>query len=82
VNLGAVLPGWLRVEAAEKWLSMAVAQRKRELKGVPVSVRRPPVARKPVKSSGLSTPHERRKLLDDFETWTRQSADAQPTAKQ
>ena len=50
VNLGAVLPGWLRVEAAEKWLSVAVAQRKQQLKGAPVSVSRPPVAQKPVKS--------------------------------
>jgi TRAP transporter TAXI family solute receptor len=72
VNLGAVLPGWLRVEAAEKWLSEAVAQRKQQLKGPS----EPPRAQKPVKSA-LTAPKTRKKLFDEFEAWASQSADAQ-----
>jgi TRAP-type uncharacterized transport system substrate-binding protein len=78
VNLGAVLPGWLRLDAAEKWLSVAAAQLRQQLKGAPAGGSRPSLAQKPVKSSGLSAPHARRKLLDDFDAWARQSADAQP----
>jgi TRAP transporter TAXI family solute receptor len=76
VNIGAVLPGWVRVEAAQKWLSVAVAQRKQQLKGAPASASGPLLAQKPVKSSGLSEPNSRRKLLDEFEAWSRQSDDA------
>jgi hypothetical protein len=60
-----------------KWLSVAVAQRKQQLKGAPVRVSGPPVAQKPVKSSGLAAPNARRKVLDEFETWARQSAGVQ-----
>lgn len=73
VNLSAVLPGWFRVEAAEKWLTEAVAQRKQQLKGVS----EPPRAMKPVKSSALAAPQNRKKLFDEFESWARQSAAAQ-----
>jgi hypothetical protein len=76
VNLGAVLPGWLRVEAAEKWLSMAAAQRKQKLKGAS----EPPRAvkpEKPVRSSALTAPQKRKKLLDEFEAWARQTAAGQ-----
>jgi uncharacterized protein len=70
VNLGAVLPGWIRSEAAEKWLSEAFAQRKQQLKGVS----EPPRAMKPVKSTALTAPKERKKLFDEFEAWSSQSA--------
>jgi TRAP-type uncharacterized transport system substrate-binding protein len=74
VNLSAVLPGWLRIEAAEKWLSEAVAQRRQELKGASQS----PRAEKPLKSTALTAPHRHsKKLLDEFEDWARQSAAAQ-----
>jgi TRAP-type uncharacterized transport system substrate-binding protein len=76
VNLGAVLPGWPRVEAAEKWLSVAAAQRKQELKGAfePPRAVKP---EKPVKSSALPAPQKGKKLLDEFEAWARQTADGQ-----
>jgi uncharacterized protein len=70
VNLSAVLPGWFRVEAAEKWLTEAVAQRKQQLKGASEPAR----AVKPVKSSALAAPQDRKKLFDEFEAWAAQSA--------
>jgi TRAP transporter TAXI family solute receptor len=70
VNLGAVLPGWFRSEAAEKWLSDAFAQRKQQLKGVS----EPPRAVKTAKSTAPAAPKERKKLFDEFEAWASQSA--------
>jgi hypothetical protein len=70
VNLGAVLPGWFRNDAAEKWLSEAFAQRKQQLKGIP----EPPRAVKTAKSTALTAPKERKKLFDEFEAWSSQSA--------
>jgi hypothetical protein len=73
VNLGTVLPGWFRVEAAERWLNEAFAQRKQQLKDVSP----PPRASRPVKSTAVSAPRERKKVLDDFDAWARQSAAAE-----
>jgi hypothetical protein len=70
VNLSAVLPGWFRNEAAEKWLNEAFAQRKQQLKGVS----EPPRAVKSVKSTALTAPKDRKKLFDEFEAWSNQSA--------
>jgi hypothetical protein len=77
VNLGAVLPGWTRVEAAETWLKQASAQRREARQGhFGEAVR---VERR-VKSSDLSGTQSR-KLLDEFEVWARQSVSGEPAAK-
>jgi hypothetical protein len=77
VNLGAVLPGWTRVEATETWLKQAFAQRREARQGHSDEVLR--VERR-VKSSDLSGP-QRKKLLDEFEVWARQSVTTEPAAK-
>jgi TRAP-type uncharacterized transport system substrate-binding protein len=77
VNLGTVLPGWYRVEAAERWLSQALAQRKQQLK----QGSEPPRARKSVKSTAVSRPPDRKKLFDEFDAWARQSAAAQSVSE-
>jgi hypothetical protein len=69
VNLGAVLPGWSRLDAAEKWLTQAFAQRREVLQDQLDEFLR---AGNPVKASHLSVPR-RKKLLDDFEAWARKS---------
>lgn len=78
VNLGAVLPGWYRVGAAERWLNQAFTQRKEWRQERSVAPR--PVA-KPVKSSRLSPVRKRKKLFDEFEAWSRQSEIARTAAK-
>jgi TRAP-type uncharacterized transport system substrate-binding protein len=70
VNLGAVLAGWSRVEAAETWLRQVFARRREALQGDFDAFLR---GRARVKSSELSAP-QRKKLFDDFEVWARQSA--------
>jgi TRAP-type uncharacterized transport system substrate-binding protein len=77
VNLGAVLPGWTRVEAAEAWLKQASAQRREARQGRFDELVR--VERR-VKSTDLSAPQSK-KLLDDFEVWARQSVASEPAAK-
>jgi TRAP-type uncharacterized transport system substrate-binding protein len=77
VNLGTTLPGWFRVEAAERWLNQAFAQRKQQLK----HGSEPPRARRRVKSTAVSPPQERKKLFDEFDAWARQSAAAQSVSE-
>jgi TRAP-type uncharacterized transport system substrate-binding protein len=77
VNLGAVLPGWSRLDAAETWLTQAFAQRREVLQGQLDEFVR---AGNPVKASHLSVPR-RKKLLEDFEAWARQSVSGEPAAK-
>jgi TRAP-type uncharacterized transport system substrate-binding protein len=70
VNLGAVLPGWLRAESAEAWLRRAAAQRKAALQEPAEPPPRPSVR---VKSSDLGAAR-RKKLLAEFDDWARKSA--------
>jgi TRAP-type uncharacterized transport system substrate-binding protein len=77
VNLGAVLTGWTRVEAAETWLKQASAQRREARQDHFDQVVR--VERR-VKSSDLSAPQSK-KLLDEFEVWARQSVVSESAAK-
>jgi TRAP transporter TAXI family solute receptor len=77
VNLGAVLPGWSRLEAAETWLARAFARHRDRLKGQFDDFLR---ADNRVKSSELSMP-QRKKLFEDFEVWSRKSVTSQPPAK-
>jgi uncharacterized protein len=74
VNLGAALPGWPRVEAAETWLRQASAQLKDALKDAlkDSSDERPRTDGR-VKSSELAA-SRRKKLLDAFDAWARKSA--------
>jgi hypothetical protein len=57
VNLGATLPGWSRVEAAEAWLNRASARRKELLKvgGQDEA----PAARKPARPAVQSAPQRK-----------------------
>ncbi|MBO0764545.1 MAG: hypothetical protein J2P50_08150 [Hyphomicrobiaceae bacterium] len=70
VNLGAALPGWPRVEAAEIWLRQASAQRKEALQG---NKEQPPRSNNRIKSSELAT-DRRKKLIDEFDAWARMTA--------
>lgn len=70
VNLGAALPGWPRVEAAETWLRQASAQRKEALRG---ASDQPPHSDGRIKSSELAT-NRRKRLLDEFDAWARKTA--------
>lgn len=67
VNLGAVLPGWPRVAAAEVWLSRASEQQRQLLQGHFEEFLR---ARKQPASSELAAA-QRRKLFDEFQGWAR-----------
>jgi TRAP-type uncharacterized transport system substrate-binding protein len=70
VNLGAVLPGWLRVESAEAWLRRAAEQRKAALREPAEAPARPSVR---VKSPDLGAAR-RKKLLAEFDDWARKSS--------
>jgi hypothetical protein len=70
VNLGAALPGWPRVEAAETWLRQASTQRKEALRGTP---EQPPRSDGRIKSSELAA-DRRKRLLDEFDAWARKTA--------
>jgi TRAP-type uncharacterized transport system substrate-binding protein len=75
VNLGAVLPGWRRVQAAEAWLGKASEQQRHLLKGQFDDYLR---ARKEPASSQLPT-HRRRKLFEEFQSWARKSITGEAT---
>jgi TRAP-type uncharacterized transport system substrate-binding protein len=70
VNLGAVLPGWSRIESAEAWLRRASAQRRAALQEPAVP---PPRAGSRIRSSDLDAAR-RKRLLDEFDDWARKSA--------
>jgi TRAP-type uncharacterized transport system substrate-binding protein len=75
VNLGAALPGWSRLEAAESWLKRVAAQRKEAIEGAagaPTPAPAPRRAANPVRASDLAA-SRRKKLLDEFDAWARQS---------
>jgi TRAP transporter TAXI family solute receptor len=69
VNLGAVLPGWKRVPAAEAWLSKASEQQRHLLKRQFDEYLR---ERQEPASSELSTVR-RKQLFEEFQSWARKS---------
>ena len=77
VNLGAVLPGWSRVAAAEAWLIKAFEQQKTQLQGHFDEFLR---ASKQAAPPGLSAA-QRKKLFDEFQGWARKSVTDRPDAK-
>ena len=77
VNLGAVLPGWSRVPAAETWLARASAQRREALQSQFDEFLQ---AQKQVKSSELTDPRKK-KLFDRFQAWARKSVTSERAAK-
>jgi TRAP-type uncharacterized transport system substrate-binding protein len=77
VNLGAALPGWSRVPAAETWLARAFAQRRQALQSEFEEFLR---AEKGLKAAGLSDP-QRRKLLEEFESWARNTVTSERVTK-
>jgi uncharacterized protein len=78
VNLGAVLPGWTRVPAAETWLARASAQRREALQSQFDEFLR---AEKQVKSSELTDPVRKKKLFDEFQAWARNSVTSERAFK-
>jgi hypothetical protein len=78
VNLGAVLPGWTRVPAAEAWLARASAQRREALQSQFAEFLQ---AERQVKSSDISDPERKRKLFDEFQAWARKSVTSERAAK-
>jgi TRAP-type uncharacterized transport system substrate-binding protein len=82
VNLGATLPGWTRVHAAEAWLKRVSAQRKAALRGAADAAPHPSP---PPHGDGRTKPSEvaayrRKKLIEAFDTWARKSAASGETA--
>jgi len=77
VNLGAVLPGWPRVPAADAWLARASAQRREALQGQFDEFLR---AEKQLKASDLSDP-QKKKLFDEFQAWARKSVTSERVTK-
>jgi TRAP-type uncharacterized transport system substrate-binding protein len=77
VNLGATLPGWPRVPAAEAWLARVSAQRREALQGQFDEFLR---AEKQVSLSELSNP-EKKRLFDEFQAWARKSVTSERAAK-
>jgi hypothetical protein len=77
VNLGAVLPGWSRVPAAETWLARASAQRREALQSQFDAFLQ---AQKQVKSSELTDPRKK-KLFDQFQAWARKSVTSDRAVK-
>jgi len=77
VNLGAVLPGWSRVPAADAWLARVSAQRRQALQGQFDEFLR---AEKRVSLSELSDP-EKKKLFDEFQAWARKSVTSERAVK-
>jgi len=77
VNLGAVLPGWRRVPAAEVWLGKASEQQRHLLKGQFDDYLR---ARKEPASSELPV-GRRKKLFEEFQSWARKSITSAATAQ-
>jgi TRAP-type uncharacterized transport system substrate-binding protein len=77
VNLGAVLPGWSRIPAAEAWLSQAFERQKDVLRGQFDEFLR---ARKEPASSQLPT-ERRKKLFDEFQSWARKSITSETTSR-
>lgn len=77
VNLGAVLPGWTRVAAAERWLEKAFERQRQLLQGHFDEFLR---ARNQPASAQLSR-GQRKKLFDEFQSWARQSITNEPTAQ-
>jgi uncharacterized protein len=78
VNLGATLPGWSRVPAAEAWLARAAAQRREALQSQFEEFLR---AEKRVSFSELSDPQKKKKLFDEFQAWARKSVTSERAAK-
>jgi uncharacterized protein len=78
VNLGAVLPGWSRVPAAEAWLARASAQRREALQGQFDEFLQ---AETQVKSSEISDPEKKKKLFNEFQAWARKSVTSERAAK-
>ena len=77
VNLGAVVPGWSRVPAAETWLARASAQRREALQSQFGEFL---LAEKQVKSSELTDPLKKR-LFDEFQAWARKSVTSERAVK-
>jgi uncharacterized protein len=77
VNVGAVLPGWSRVHAADVWLARANAQRREALQSQFDEFLR---AEKRLKPSDLSDP-QKRKLFDEFQAWARNSVTSERAVK-
>lgn len=77
VNLGAVLPGWARVPAADAWLARASQQRREALQSQFEEFLR---AEKQLTSSELANP-EKKKLFDEFQSWARKSVTNERTTK-
>jgi TRAP-type uncharacterized transport system substrate-binding protein len=77
VNLGAALPGWSRVPAADAWLARAFAQRRQALQSEFEEFLQ---AEKGLKAAGLSDP-QRRKLLEEFESWARNTVTSERVTK-
>jgi TRAP-type uncharacterized transport system substrate-binding protein len=75
VNLGAVLPGWRRVPAADLWLGKASEQQRHLLTGQFDDYLR---ARKEPQSSELPAVR-RRKLFQEFQAWARKSLTSETT---
>ena len=69
VNLAATLPGWSRAEPAEEWLSKAREEQtdalQRRFEEFLRATRLP--------GSAELSPTQRRKLFDEFVSWTRKS---------
>jgi uncharacterized protein len=78
VNLGAVLPGWRRVPAAEVWLGKASEQQRHLVKGQFDDYLR---ARKEPASSELPV-GRRKKLFEEFQSWARKSITSETTTAQ
>jgi TRAP-type uncharacterized transport system substrate-binding protein len=76
VNLGAVLPGWSRAEAAETWLNKALEQQRDVLQELFEAFLR---ARQQGGSPDLSAA-QRKRLFEDFQRWTRKSV-SQPAKR-
>ena len=77
VNLGAVLPGWTRVPAAETWLARASAQRREALQSQFDEFVR---AEKQAKSPDPTDPLKK-KLFDEFQAWARNSVTVERAVK-
>jgi hypothetical protein len=75
VNLGEVLPGWMRAPAAEAWLSRAFEQQRHLLQSQFDAYLR---ERKEPASSELS-PVRRKKLFHEFQSWARKSITSEST---
>jgi hypothetical protein len=79
VNIGASLPGWSRVAAAEEWLTKAKEQQAGSLQKRFEDFLR--ATHKP--GSPDLSPAEQKRLFEEFVGWTRKSlGDASQSARQ